>query len=601
MAFYWKKDQLYAKRATIPEEKRESGSWTTFLLDLRAPMDMLDMDGFGSFIAQSLGFTGSLRDVTVYLNHHRLLNINKTIREARPMAIPNTICTTSPLKIFTLKTVELQSVQMDATQLVVAEQTREAHTTKCQIFLRTASGNLGVNVAEKDAAEMERTTKKRPPRETTLQLLYHGHDEPQTSKDNKKIFKDLLPFPEQGKIFIGFPTHQTTGFCGHVAGRFIPTVERESLDFVIKCLQDWNHDLLSIAGLMSRMMYEDELAEISNLYSKDILSRRKSNRADDDESTTKAREELESRSLHALIAFQLHPTTPSPLVGEYIDAYFFEMSTLGLPVLSSHGVQELNNVRIPNPVMSAFLKNLLVLPTSVYSGSQEFIGRLEKAGKVQRISFGDVLGELKSRVLTETQMVAMLQWWVDHKSRNRFSDTDIQGFLQAALVHSGNSALPLSTFKWFVNPMLGMANMPLPPRTLPYDITMTFTQLELQEISSVWQELSLHEWTAFIVKKPDFETSPEFAEKVLHVLSGGWNEVPEGSQKAIIALLAMKQCIPTKYGMRIPKETYLNSVTLFTDLPVMEFRLQPLDTLLLSMGARQVRQYAYLHLKSNSF
>ncbi|KAK3823349.1 MAG: hypothetical protein J3Q66DRAFT_310181, partial [Benniella sp.] len=588
MAFYWREDQLFTKQAPILEKEQQEDRWTTFLLILREPMDMLNMDTFGSFIARSLGFTSKLCNVTVYLNHHQLLNINKTIRESRPMTIPNSMQTTSPLKMFTLKSADLQNVQMDATQLMISEQTREIRTIESQVFLRTASGKLDVNVSEKDAAEMERTTKKYPPKQTTLQLQYHGHDEAESKAptDNKAIFKDLLPFPEQGRIFIGFPTHQTTGFCGHIAGRFIPTVERENLDFVVKCLRDWNHELLSMAGLLSRMVYEDELAQIGLLYSDNILSRRNSD-ATEDESTARSRERLENRALHALKAFRLHPSIPEPLVGSYIDAYFFKMSMLGISVLSSHGVKELDKVRIPDSTMSTFLKNLPILPISVYLGSREFMNKLEIAGKVQRISFRDVLGELESRTLTRTQMVAMLRWWVDHKSKYIVSDADTKAFLQTALVPSGNSTRPLSTFKWFVNPALGPVHMPLPPETLPYNITNTFREPELLEISSSWQQLSLHEWTTYIVKGPDFETSPEFAEEVLHVLSRGWSQIPNVSRKAIVSLLEVKKCIPTKFGMRIPKETYLKTVTLFSDLPVMEFREQPLDALLLAMGARQ--------------
>jgi hypothetical protein len=139
--------------------------------------------------------------------------------------------------------------------------------------------------------------------------------------------------------------------------------------------------------------------------------------------------------------------------------------------------------------------------------------------------------------------------------------------------------------------------MPLPPETLPHDVTKAFKVPELLEISSVWQELNLHEWSMFIVKKQDFETAPEFAEKVLLVLSRGWGQVPEASQKAIVALLAIKKCIPTRHGMKLPKETYLKTVTLFSDLPVMTFNEQPVDKLLIAMGARQVRQHPYLHFQ----
>ncbi|KAG0215948.1 hypothetical protein BGX28_007174 [Mortierella sp. GBA30] len=586
MAFYWRNDQLYAKRAAIPEEEAQKNSWTTFLLDLREPMDMLNMDEFGPFLARSLGFTANLRDITVCLDHHRLLHISKKMREPRPMSLPKTMYMTSPQKIFTLKSVDLQSVQLDATRMEVSRWTREVSTSTTTIFLRTASGNLDVKVSKQFANEMERTTKKYPPNQTAIQILYVGHDEKQASADDKSIFKDLVPFPEQGRIFIGFPTHQTTGFSSHVAGRFIPTVERESLDFVDKCLQVWNHELLSMAGLLSRTLYEDELSQIGNLYNEMILVHQKPDQ-EDDEATRTARDWLEKRALHALQAFEFHPSTPSPQVGHYIDAYFFRMSTLPLAILSSHGVKELDKVRIPEPSMSTFLTQLPTIPTNVYSGSQKFIDKMEKAGKVHRVSFNDVLTELESRTLSEAQMVAMLRWWIDFSSKHDIQDSAAMAFFQLALVCSGDTVKPLSSFKWFVNPKVIPVDIPLPLNTLPYDITKTFTQPELYKISDSWQELSLLEWTKFIVTNPDFEVSPVFSERVLLVLSRGWGQLQDNSQRAIVALLAQKTCIPTKYGMKLPNESYFKTVTLFPDLPVMVFTKQPLEKLLLSMGARK--------------
>ncbi|KAF9933479.1 hypothetical protein FBU30_005320 [Linnemannia zychae] len=586
MAFYWRNDQLYAKRAGIPDDEYQKDGWTTFLLDLRESMDMLSMDEFGPFLARSLGFTANLRDISVYLDHHCILKISKKMREPRPMTLPKTMYLTSPQKIFTLKSVDLQSVQLDATMMEVSRWTREVSHVSTTIFLRTASGNLDVRVSKQFSNEMERTTKKYPPSQTAIQILYVGHDEKQASTDNKSIFKDLVPFPEQGRIFIGFPTHQTTGFSSHVAGRFIPTVERESLDFVDKTLQIWNHELLSMAGLLSRALYEDELLQISNLYNEMIAVHQKPDQPDD-EATATAREWLEKRALHALQAFQFHPSTPSPQVGHYIDAYFFRMSTQALSILSSNGVKSLDKVRIPEPSMAGFLTQTPTIPTNVYSGSQKFIDKLEKAGKIQRISFKDILMELESRTLTETQMIAMLKWWIDFSSKYVIPDGEINAFFQLALVCSGETVKPLASLKWFVNPKITPIDMPLPPNTIPYDITKTFTQPELHRISDSWQELNLLEWTKFIVNDPDFELSPVFAEKVLLTLSRGWGLLHENSQRAIVAMLSQKKCIPTKYGMKVPNESYFRTVTLFPDLPVMVFTKQPLEKLLLSMGARK--------------
>ena len=43
-----------------------------------------------------------------------------------------------------------------------------------------------------------------------------------SSEDN--IFKDLLSYSGQGRIYIRFLTHQTTGCCSQFAARVIPTV-----------------------------------------------------------------------------------------------------------------------------------------------------------------------------------------------------------------------------------------------------------------------------------------------------------------------------------------------------------------------------------------
>lgn len=52
MAFYFKGDQLFAKRADVPEEDRDS--WTSFLMDLREPMEIPDLNDFAKFLSTSM-------------------------------------------------------------------------------------------------------------------------------------------------------------------------------------------------------------------------------------------------------------------------------------------------------------------------------------------------------------------------------------------------------------------------------------------------------------------------------------------------------------------------------------------------------------------
>jgi len=66
------------------------------------------------------------------------------------------------------------------------------------------------------------------------------------------VFAALIP-ERQGRVYIGFPTHQTTGFRGHVgAPALVPTVERESIDLADAQLRVWNGELLGCVGIFAR-------------------------------------------------------------------------------------------------------------------------------------------------------------------------------------------------------------------------------------------------------------------------------------------------------------------------------------------------------------
>jgi len=235
MAFYWRGDQLFAKRGPIDDTDK---AWTTFLMDMREPTEFPDIEEFARFLANSLGFTGNLREVSVYFNSTLVIQLSKKMQEPRSMNIASAFDTYSPHKMFHLTSVDVRGVQLDVKRLIdpsniITKQWRPPPITSFQteealIFLRIASGNLDVKVSNAFSLEMERTTKKKPPNKTTIQMIFTGFDEHNSSADNNKkispIFKDLLPYPEQGRIYIGFPTHQTTGCCIHLAARVIPTV-----------------------------------------------------------------------------------------------------------------------------------------------------------------------------------------------------------------------------------------------------------------------------------------------------------------------------------------------------------------------------------------
>ena len=119
-------------------------------------------------------------------------------------------------------------------------------------FLRIATAKLAVTVNPRFAAEFERAQKKPPPKETKISMLCISKSEFDASTHNDPVFADLIP-TQQGRVYIGFPTHQTTGFRGHVgAPALVPTVERESIDLADPQIRLWNGELLGCVGAFAR-------------------------------------------------------------------------------------------------------------------------------------------------------------------------------------------------------------------------------------------------------------------------------------------------------------------------------------------------------------
>jgi hypothetical protein len=119
-------------------------------------------------------------------------------------------------------------------------------------FLRIATAQVAVTVGPKFAAEFERAQKKKPPKVTKLSMLCISKTEMDASTHNDPVFAELIP-RRQGRVYIGFPTHQSTGFGGHIgAPALVPTVERESIDLADPQLRVWNGELLGCVGTFAR-------------------------------------------------------------------------------------------------------------------------------------------------------------------------------------------------------------------------------------------------------------------------------------------------------------------------------------------------------------
>jgi hypothetical protein len=211
-----------------------------------------------------LTFCRSLASIELHFDDYQLLNLSRQTSPRSPLSLDDlALNLTSPKGYMTLESATLQLIHIKASYMRATQdlpsgpfsfQPRGSLSARndATAFIRIANAKVGVSICQKLAASFERSTKKQPPCETSISLLCISKAELDASTLSDPIFADLIP-KVQGRVYIGFPTHQTTGFAGHVSGpSLVPTVERESIDLADPQMKIWNRELLNCVGIFAR-------------------------------------------------------------------------------------------------------------------------------------------------------------------------------------------------------------------------------------------------------------------------------------------------------------------------------------------------------------
>ncbi|KAH9485292.1 hypothetical protein JR316_0002200 [Psilocybe cubensis] len=647
MGFYWKdkKDQLFARRGELPESELDPAAreWTSFTMTLREATPMPIAFDFTRFLASSLTFMGHLREVCVYYDDKRLVKLNKASGLPHSLGIPKGLKSQSPSGIMTVDDIQSTPlfIQAQVMKWIYTSGTgkkrqnptkpiKAANTgspgffsslfstlsgtstpqristaplppveksidhlaiSETSVSLSIYSASIQVHIDKKLSAELQRSTKKNPPTKMKFELIYTAKDEYDASLEEEakhpeatgSIFQGLradLDGQGAARVFIGHSTAQSTGVGGHISARFIPTVERESIDFMDRHVAVWNKELLFIGGFLSRAAYEFELASVQKLWA----TLKTGSISDDQELQLRATNQV----LHALKFFMFYPSTPSPDVSALMESAFFECSADGrFPIISSKGVRDVSTVRLPDPTFSTFLKELPTLPDTVVTGVPIMISALQSRGLIKPINFQDVLQELQSRPLPESEFVACLNWWISiyqDKDRDRLAPIRTQLINSVVLtleIKKGeHKIISLASIKSFISPRSPCAHIPmdgpLPENVLPNSISKLFKP-EVLASSFPWTEFTIVQWVSFICDDGDFpaeysiSTSPPWAERVLSLIIRVWPSLASPYKMDIIRTLRLKACIPTSAGMVVPQEAYFPNVNIFGDLPIVTF------------------------------
>ncbi|PWW80479.1 hypothetical protein C7212DRAFT_276399 [Tuber magnatum] len=610
MAFYWRGNSLFTRRAKLDTKDR----CTTFLLEYREPSDLPDLKDLCKFFATSLTFV-RLSSISLYVDDHCLLSLQKKASPSDILRIPESINPLTRDKLMRIARVDTESVQIDARYMNVthysppvaeigqtfrsifsrlasqpvapkepSQSDLSAYTT-VSVFLRIATATVVINVGPSFAKELERATKKPPPRTTKLAILSMSKDELDASED-AEIFSNVLP-GKSGRVFIGFPTHQTTSISAHIsAPSVIPTVERENIDLNARVIRGWNIEMLRIAGILARIMYTDEMS---------ALARRA-------ERQKGQLEDLFDHAIHIMKQFTFTPSTPAPAVGEHIRVEFWSCSNRGsnsIEVMSTRGVLPSDRVRLSSDVN--FLVGLPLLPEKIAKEAHEFIRGLKEVGLLAEITTTDIQQELQSKALGGEQQDLFLKWLAEKRTKGDLDDNIVQSLLGVAVAtisspedSNEDVTIPISLgmIKYYVNPNKVSPDVPIPSDCLPFQVTKALARPQL--IALGWEEIAVLTWLRFICSPPhplpvlqNIELSPKFSTQVLAIVSKNWESMNSKQKEDIVDLLKNKRCIPTKMGLRIPTEAYFNTVKLFQDLPLIVSMGGVRDKFLTALGVRK--------------
>ena len=639
MAFYWKKDTLFTRRGKLPDEQATKG--TTFMLDYRsATTPMPQLLSLCQFLATSLTFVG-LEYIELYLDDWNILKLTKKTAPSASVAIPREVNPKTRDGLMKITGVEYQNAQIDAQWLNVvgwnrtttqpidipsqiqvdsgpnslrgwfsklttgapsgtstamqkARKEEEAlqrtlaedlagHST-ASAFLRISTVNVQTSVSKQLAQELERATKKPPPKQTRIAILTSSYDESSaslssvsgaSSKKASDIFSSVLP-TKNGKIFIGFPTAQTTGLLAHIsAPSVIPTVERESIDLNARYVRDWNVEMLRVAGIACRIAYTGEMNELKAKIERNMSA---------DGRKKVAKEDVDAvmpSAIHTCKQYNYEESTPSMKVGELIEEAFWMCNQkASIDVLSTRGVLPSNQVRVATEDLS-FVEGIPVVPEQLMDKANEFLTKLRDYGLLSDITTGDIKKELEAQALTEKQVTELVKWACMKVSRQDFDASVVQTLFDGTVASiseefvnlSASPVLQLGQISTFVNALKIPADMPTPPQTIPFRLTKGLAPSQLQAIG--WDELQIVPWLRWIIESDgqgfgaskSLTVTPEVAAQVLPVISKGWEGLSQSSKQTVVDLLVPRTVIPTKLGMRKPAQAYFAKVKLFDDLP----------------------------------
>ncbi|KAJ5570300.1 uncharacterized protein N7459_009730 [Penicillium hispanicum] len=641
MAFYWKGNALFTRRLDLGETSNQD---TTFVLDYRndsSPVPSLMQ--LCQFLSSSLTFV-ALQEIELWLDDWNLLRLSKKTAPGVNVHIPRDIETKTAEGLMKVTGITQEIAQVDAAWMRIVEWNPHAslfrldnlrdttsslrsffskftgqggpekstqpqmtdHTEEpsnmatmqtATVFLHINTASIQPSISHSLSKELERATRKPPPKKAAIAILTPSYDASVATgatASQSEILASILP-SKAGRVFIGFPTQQTTGLNAHVsAPSVIPTVERESIDLNTRYISKWNLEMLRAVGVVCRIAWSAEMATIKSKLAAKIGSARSKIRKDDIV-------DVLPEAIHTANQFVFRESTPSSVLGQTIeDAFWMCNKNASIEILSTCGVIPSHQTRIA-PKDLSFMDSIPALPDEFVLQAKYFVQRLTDFGLVTEITVSDIKRELESSTLRSSQIVEFLTWLGRKTVMGQLDRSSVQSLLRVAVANDEDQdgkptrLIVFADITGFLNPQKIPADLPIPSTVMPFRFTKLLGKQELESLG--WVELQLVPWLRWLINnsgdrsllsaEQDITQNSSLSGQILSVLSKQWESLSSSSKQTVINTLQPQTVIPTRFGMKQPMQTYFASVRLFDDLPVVHGLNGVKEKFLVALGVRK--------------
>ncbi|KAG1730664.1 uncharacterized protein EDB91DRAFT_1059251, partial [Suillus paluster] len=436
-------------------------------------------------------------------------------------------------------------------------------------------------------------TKKDPPSHFDFEMVYFSKEEQDARAEEEKndpimgsIFRGPQGlFPQLDGyatcFFPGQSTAQTTGIGGHMSGRFIPTVERGSIDLTILIyFSEWNEELLYVGGFLARLVYEREIRKVQDAW------------PTVNGAVVPTDASARDKASYAMRCFTFQPSTPDAKVAKILHEAFFDCFNYSLndcfPILSDSGIHYTKDVRNFNADFAPFMKSMPIHPQKEPGDPPNLIDSLPEKYQVLPYYFSDVVEELRGRTLQEEEMVACLRWWVsligleDEDNREkilpRWSNLTVE-----AKSRIGNSTriVELRNITKFVDSSVWLpwlqSDDALPPDTIPFSFTRSLDRRYIS-VALSWQPMTVVDWLSHLISPQvdaarDIQKNPSYSNRVLGILGNIWGTLSTDVKSQAKDLMQDVPWIATNQGFRPSGGAYFPEADVFRDLPVVTVSL----------------------------